>query len=141
MPPIPGDSAEQSDEVQNFMEQLTHARESELEALRAIVRSAHPGLTEHIKWNAPSFCFQGNDRLTFNLSAKSAVRLVFHRGAKKRTTAQTGRLIEDPAGLLQWASDDRAIATFTSLDEVITQEPALRDLVTRWVTASTDSPS
>ena len=62
------------------------ARET-VAAVRRLVLAAHEGLTEHIKWNGPSFCFGGDDRITLGLDRTGAVRVVLHRGAKARDGA------------------------------------------------------
>jgi hypothetical protein len=34
---------------------------------RTDVLASDDGITEHVKWNAPSFCYAGVDRVTFRL--------------------------------------------------------------------------
>ncbi len=119
-----------------FMAELEHPLKPVVEALRKVVRATDPSLVEGIKWNAPSYAVAGDDRLTFNLHAKDKVRLIFHRGAKAKDTKGKGRLIEDPSGLLEWASDARAIANFTSLAEVKANKSALQGLIRAWLAAT-----
>jgi hypothetical protein len=75
-------------QVQAFLQGLRHGRKDEVEAVREIILSAHPGVTERIKWNAPSFCIDGDDRITFRLQPSDRVQLVFHRGPQSATTPQ-----------------------------------------------------
>ena len=65
----------------------------------------NPEITEHIQWKAPSFCFNGEDRATFNLRSKEGILLVFHRGAKVQETK--GFEFQDATGLLEWVAADR----------------------------------
>ncbi len=124
-------------EVAAFLAKCRHALLPELNALRAIVAAADARLVEGIKWNAPSFRLDdaADDCLTFNLGAKDAVRLIFHCGAKAKHGKGKGRLLAADGGLLDWAADDRAIATFRSAAEVTTAKVALRKVVRAWLAA------
>lgn len=85
------------------MAALDHPLKAEVELLREIIRSAHPGLSERIKWNAPSYFIQA-DLLTFNLHDKKVIRLVFHHPA----------IVEIASPLLQGDYKDRRLAFFES---------------------------
>jgi hypothetical protein len=122
-------------DVQAFLQALQHSRKDEVEAVREIILSAHPGITEQIKWNAPSFCIDGDDRITFRLQPGDRVQLIFHRGARKRDDAATFSF-EDGSGLLEWVARDRALVTFRDLDEVEAKRAAFKDLVRRWMIAT-----
>lgn len=126
-----------ANEVAAFLAKCRHALLPELNALRAIVTAADARLVEGIKWNAPSFRLAGaaDDCLTFNLGAKDAVRLVFHRGAAAKDAKGKARLLADDGGLLAWAADDRAIATFRSMAEVTKAKAALAEVVRAWLAA------
>ncbi|RZJ94850.1 MAG: DUF1801 domain-containing protein, partial [Brevundimonas sp.] len=65
--------------------------------LRDVALGAAPDVTEHIKWNAPSFCVEGDDRITLGLERSGAVRVVLHRGAKAKDAA--GFVFDDPMKL------------------------------------------
>ncbi len=119
-----------------FLASLEHPLRDVILALRPILLRADRRLTEGIKWNAPSYSLEGEDRVTFNLRAKDQVRLIFHRGAKVKDSQAKGPLIDDPDGLLEWAADDRAIAAFASVDEVTTQRAALTTILKRWLAAT-----
>jgi hypothetical protein len=121
--------------VQSFLQGLEHARKDEVEAVRQLILSAHPGITERIKWNAPSFCIDGDDRITFRLQPGDRVQLVFHRGAQKRDDAASFSF-EDDAGLLEWVAPDRALVTFRDRQDVEAKRAAFQDLVRRWMTAT-----
>jgi hypothetical protein len=53
----------ESSEVREFISELSHPLKAGIEDVRAILAS-DDGITEHIKWNAPSFCWEGEDRVT-----------------------------------------------------------------------------
>ena len=119
--------------VDAYMAGLEHPLKPVLIRLREIVLAADPGITEQVKWNAPSFCWNGDDRVTANLRP-GAVLLVFHRGVAVKDAA--GFSFDDPAGSLKWAAKDRGTVSFASLDEVESRAADLADLVRRWMHAT-----
>ncbi|MEV6275443.1 DUF1801 domain-containing protein [Nocardia sp. NPDC051832] len=121
--------------VEQFLAESAHPRKPEIEELRAAILGAHPGITEQIKWNAPSFCVNGDDRVTMRLQPGDAVELIFHRGVKVKDTAFS---FEDPAGLLHWRAPDRGTVTFTDLADVQAKLPSVVELVDRWMTATAE---
>lgn len=113
------------------METLDHPLKEEIERIRTLILGSSEHLTEHIKWNAPSFCYQGDDRVTFKLYPRDRIQLVFHRGARVKDSE--GFSFEDSTGLLQWVARDRALVTFHDMQDVEAKQTALAQVVTRWV--------
>ena len=126
-----GNMLNRSEEVNQFIDKLEHPLKAEIEQVRAIILGLDDQITEHIKWNAPSFCYEGEDRLTFNLHSKDQLLLVFHRGAKKRQ--DNDFKFEDSTGLLKWASNDRATLTLGDMEDVEAKQPALEAIVRKWM--------
>lgn len=122
-------------DVPTFLMKLEHGRKDEVESLRAIILKADTNLTEHVKWNAPSFGYQGDDRITFRLQPGDRVQLIFHRGAKVKSDTASF-VFDDVSGLIQWAAPDRGVVTFESMDEVERCAPKLRKLVRAWLKAT-----
>ncbi|MDN3239969.1 DUF1801 domain-containing protein [Glycomyces tritici] len=120
-----------NDEVDALMAGADHPHKDAVEHLRAVILAVDPGITEHVKWNAPSFVHGGVDRVTFNLKAKD-VQLVFHRGAAVRKDAFE---FADDTGLMRWRSNDRAVVAFKDLADARANEQALSGLVKRWIAA------
>lgn len=110
------------------MDSLEHPRWEEIEYLRQALLGARDGVTEQVKWNAPSFCFEGEDRITFRQPG-DRVELIFHRGAKVMDA--TGFQFDD-AGLLDWKAADRASISFSDLEDIRDRESALVDIARRW---------
>lgn len=121
-------------EIDAFIQEQKHPLEAEIEMIRSIILAANPEITEHIKWNAPSFCFDGEDRVTFNLRAKDGVQLVFHRGAKVK--GAKGFEFKDATGLMEWVAADRALVKFKDLKDVKAKKAALTEVVKKWVKAN-----
>ena len=121
------------DQVIEFMNKLNHPLKKGLAAVREIVLSTNKEMTEHIKWNAPSFCFKGEDRVTFNLHKNEYILIVFHRGAKVKDRKGNGPLFKDTTGLLEWVSNDRAIVKLFSLEDVSAKKDTLKKVVKQWI--------
>jgi hypothetical protein len=123
-------------EVDRFLAGLEHPLKAEIERVRAIILAADPEITERIKWNAPSFCYQGDDRVTMKLHPPASLQLIFHRGAKVKDSANF--TFADDSGLLKWAAKDRGIVTLRDMAEVEANEAALTGLVNSWMHATVD---
>lgn len=122
-------------EVTRFLDHLEHPLKNEIADLRAAILASDDEITEKVKWNAPSFCYLGDDRVTFRLQPGDRLQLIFHRGAKVRP-AGDGFSFDDQTGLLQWASDDRAVLTLHDSDDVQAKLPTVVELVGAWMRAT-----
>lgn len=129
-------------QVLAFLDQLEHPQKAEIEEVRRIILGAEEGIEEQIKWKAPSFCYNGDDRITFNLHGKGYFLLIFHCGAKSKGAGKTP-LLDDATGLLEWVAGDRATVKFTSMEDVLAKKQRLTDAVREWikVTAVGENPS
>jgi hypothetical protein len=116
-------------EVDTYMDRLDHPLKAEVEAVRQIIKGVHAGITEQIKWNAPSFGYKEH-LATFNLHARQHVHLVFHNGA----------VLSDTSGLLQGNYPDRRMAYFTDMADVLAQKPALEKVVKVWIALMDKDP-
>ncbi len=121
--------------VDDFFAQLSHPLKGALDALRKTILGASNEIGQAVKWNAPSF-FVGSDQFfaTANIHGRGkkdeTVLLVLHRGVK----AKKGRVaIDDPDGLLEWLSPDRAAVRFQSVREVRKKAPALQAVIRSWI--------
>lgn len=105
-----------------------------MQALRGLVAASHPDVTEHVKWNGPSFVIDGDDRISLGVAKGGAVRAVLHRGAKLKSTE--GFAFADDSGLIQWAAVDRGVVTFADQAEVAARGEAFQALCGRWFEAT-----
>lgn len=119
--------------VDDFIKNTDHPLKKELIDLRQIIRESDKTLTEQIKWNAPSFCHNGDDRITFNLAKKDSVLLIFHRGARAKKMKFTKPILTKNVDLLEWPANDRAVMKFVTMDEVNTNKAKLRSIVKEWI--------
>jgi hypothetical protein len=105
-----------------------------VERLRAIVLNAADGVTEHIKWNGPSFCIDGDDRITVGLAPRGGVRAILHRGVKVKDA--TGFVFPDDSGLIQWAAPDRGVVAFADDAAIAAGAEVFADICRRWFQAT-----
>ena len=93
-----------------------------MQAVREIILGLHPGITEQVKWNAPSFSY-GGYLATFSLRRREYALLIFHDGA----------ILDDQDGLLEGSYPDRRMVTFDSLDDVAAKRPRLEAAIREWI--------
>jgi len=123
---------------QEFMTDFDDERKPLVEALLKAILEACPTLTETIKWNAPSFCFNGKDRLTIMLHKKDRVGLILHTGAKPKEDKNAPHLYTDETELLEWNSNIRATISFSDLTEFLSKRTLFKKAVKRWIEETKD---
>ena len=119
--------------VEAYLDSLKPDVRAAVDALRAIVVEAQPGLVERIKWNAPSFAIGDDDRITLGVAPKGGFRVVLHRGAAAK---HDDFRFDDEDGLANWPAPDRGVVTFADTGEIEARRDALLDLFTRWLAAT-----
>lgn len=123
-----------SQTVDDYMRKLDHPLKPVIELVRNSILAADAKLAERIKWNAPSFGYGDEDRITFSLRAQDKVQLIFHRGAKAKPNKNFA--FKDPSGLVGWITNDRGMVSFDSLAEVKAHKTAFVKLVKAWLKAT-----
>ncbi|CAM4436815.1 hypothetical protein FHS16_001605 [Paenibacillus endophyticus] len=123
-------------QVIDFLSTLEHPLKKEVEEVRKLILSVDESITEHIKWNAPSFCYNQEDRITLNLQGKGFFRIVFHCGAKVKSQPKNDRIINDKTGLLEWAANDRAIIKLTDWNDIQMKKEQLKEVAAAWLAAA-----
>lgn len=120
--------------VADFVSALDDRTREQVQLLRDIIGSLDANLTEHIKWNAPSYVFDGEDRITMNLRNKRGlVKLVLHMGATRPEDKKGAPVLLDDAGIVEWASDIRGFMSFADADDIRAKQPALRRVLSGWL--------
>jgi uncharacterized protein YdhG (YjbR/CyaY superfamily) len=109
--------------VDEFMARLEHPFKAEVQRIREIIKNVNPQIAEQIKWNAPSFSYQGESLVTFNLWEKKRVHLVFHNPMISKVKSK----------LLEGDYEHRRMAYFTDQGDIQAKrsslEKALKDLI------------
>ena len=107
-------------QVDAFIEELDHPFKEEVQMIREIIKSVNQNITEQIKWNAPSFSYQGEYLATFNLRAKEHIHLIFHNPEIARVKSS----------LLEGDYKDRRMAYFLNRDDIQMKKPGLQKALT-----------
>jgi hypothetical protein len=126
------------EQVAKFLENLKHPLKPEIEYVRRIILETNDHLSEHIKWNAPSYFFHNDDRITFNFHGNDGFRLIFHCGSKVTEYAKGEPLFEDSTNLLEWVAGDRSIIKFRSMDDIEANKERLKQVINKWIEVTKD---
>lgn len=129
-----GQGVSKTQSIEDFLATLDPPTRKAVDALRAVVLGAAPGLTEEIKWNAPSFAHEGQDRVTLGLERKGGFRIVLHRGAKPIDAGSF--TFADDAKLAKWPAPDRGVITLKDQADIDAKGEAIAALIGRWVAAT-----
>lgn len=120
--------------VEEFLNDLGEDKRLQVDTLRGIILDIEPQLEEHIKWNAPSYVLNGEDRITFNLMNKQGVvKLVLHMGATRKEDKKGSPIMRDDSGLVEWNSDIRGMITFTSINDINSDKDSLKRIIKNWL--------
>lgn len=120
--------------VDEFLGDQSEDKRAQIQALRKIVLSSEPSLTENIKWNAPNYVFNGEDRITFNtMNKEGTVKLILHMGASKEEDKKAKPTMTDDSGLVAWNSNIRGTLTFADIHEVHDQQEQVATIVVKWL--------
>ena len=116
-------TANQTEQVNEFMDKLDHPFKAEVEMVREIIKNVNKDITEEIKWKAPSFSYKGDYLVTFNLWEKGCIHLVFHNPMISKVKSS----------LLEGDYDHRRMAYFSDQEDIqakkILLEKAIKDLI------------
>jgi uncharacterized protein YdeI (YjbR/CyaY-like superfamily) len=123
-------------DVTEFLDGLNHSLRKEIECLREIILSTDYDLAEGIKWNGPNYSLNGEDRITLRIHPQKQIQVIFHRGAKVKESPEE-RLLGSEYNILLWKENDRAIASFNSLQEILEKKQMIREIVEKWIEATT----
>ncbi len=105
--------------------------------IREIIFDAEPAVVESIKWNAPNYSYNGEDRITFNVMNKqNKVKILLHMGAKKRENRAGKPVIKNVDALVQWNSDIRGTVDFDDVSDIESKRSELKKLFTEWLKIS-----
>lgn len=127
-----GSDTRKAGDVGEFLRELDHPLKRDIETVRQVILNVDPGISEAIKWNAPSF-HTTDFFATVNLRSTEHVQLIFHTGAKVKATAATGIKIADPAGLLEWLAKDRCLVTLGVGKDITARRAAFEAIVREWI--------
>jgi hypothetical protein len=120
--------------LEEFFNDLDDEKHLQVETLRKLILEIGPQLEERIKWNAPSYALEGDDRITFNLMNKQGVvKLVLHMGTARKENKKGDPVMEDESGLIEWSSDIRGILTFADVEDIKVKSAQLKTILEKWL--------
>jgi hypothetical protein len=120
--------------LEEFFNNLNNNKRLQVDTLRDLILKTEPQLEEHIKWNAPSYVLDGEDRITFNLMNKQeVVKLVLHMGATRKENKKGAPIMQDDSGLIKWSSDIRGMITFTTAEDINSNLILLKKIIKDWL--------
>ncbi len=123
---------------QEFLTNFDDDRRPLVEAMLDAIKEECPKLTETIKWNAPTYCYDGNDRFTIMLHKKDRVGLILHTGAKPKEDKKAPHIYIDDTDLLEWNSNIRATISFYHLSDFLSKRNLFKKAVKRWIEETKD---
>lgn len=118
--------------VTEYLDNLNHPLREEIEEVRKIILGANKSLEENIKWNGPNYSVAMNDRISIKVIPPKQIMIIFHRGAKVLEQPKEKLLAVD-YGLLEWRTNDRAIATLKNMEYIKLYRKELSELVMNWL--------
>ena len=116
-----------------FLNDLTPAQSQIVDAIRKLILSLNTDLNEEIKWNAPSYIYKGEHRITFNMHYEDRVTLVLHMGATRKEDKKATPIMNDASGLIEWISDIRGTLSFKSIEDFESKKESTADVLTNWL--------
>ena len=119
--------------VDEFLNDLTEDRRQQVEALHTIIKNVNSNLTEHIKWNSPSYILDGEDRITFNMHYPDQTMVLLHMGATRKENKKADPIMNDTTGLIKWNSDIRGTLAFSSLDDIANSQADITKVLSAWL--------
>jgi len=118
----------------DFFHDLNDDKRLQVEALRDLILKTEPRLEERIKWNAPSYALDGEDRITFNLMNKQGVvKLVLHMGTSRKEDKKGTPVMKDESGLVEWSSDIRGMLSFENVEDINSKRELLKTILKNWL--------
>ena len=105
--------------VDEFMDGLDHPLKAEVQTVRDIIKHANKDIAEEIKWKAPSFSYNGEYLVTFNLWEREHIHLVFHNPEISKVKSR----------LLEGDYDHRRMAHLFDSDDIKSKKPALEKVL------------
>jgi len=119
--------------IDQFIQNLQTPLAQLVQTIRQVILSTDPVIGEQIKWNSPSFFYQGDmqsfdakeykrDMIVLNLRQKDHVLLIFPTGAKVISPIFEGNY-----------TDGRRMVKIYNHDDLKTKKVALQNVVKEWL--------
>lgn len=124
--------------LEEFYENQSADKLKQILLVRELIFSAEPSLQETLKWNAPNYVHNGEDRITFNImNMQEIVKIIIHMGASKKEDKSGKPILEDPSGLVVWNSDIRGTISFGDYSDIQTKSGQFKKIIADWIAVET----
>ncbi len=122
-----------SEQVTQFIGKLNKPVAEAVELIRQIFLSID-GISEHIKWNSPSFFYNGEMQPFDPKEYKRDIAVTNLHRERLMLVFPTGAKINDTTGILEGKYiDGRRMINFKDADDVKAKEDSLRKVIIVWL--------
>ncbi len=105
-----------------------------IEAIRQLILSTDKEIGEQIKWNSPSFFYQGEMKPFNPKEYKRDIVVLNIRKGIALLVFPTGAIINDTTGILEGQyTDGRRLVTFTNMDDIAVKGKDLQKVIKQWL--------
>ena len=105
-----------------------------VEAIRQLILSTDKEIGEQIKWNSPSFFYQGKMKPFDPKEYKRDIIVLNIRKGIALLVFPTGAIINDATGILEGQyTDGRRLVTFTNTNDVAVKGKDLQKVIKQWL--------
>jgi len=108
--------------VDEWFAKYENPHKEAMQLVRTIILATDPRVDETIKWQTPTFTYEGNIA-SFNPRSKDHVSLMFH----------TGATIPGTHPLLAGGGDTARYISFASSAEVLRARKGIQDVIRAWI--------
>ena len=123
-----------SKSVTEFIQKLEPDFAKLIEAIRQLILKADKEVGEQIKWNSPSFFYQGEMKPFNPKEYKRDIVVLNIRKEIATLIFPTGATINDTTGILEGNyADGRRMVTFKNLVDVETKGKDLQKVIKQWL--------
>lgn len=120
--------------VTAFIQKLEPEFAQMIEAIRNLILSTDKEVGEQIKWNSPSFFYQGEMKPFDPKEYKRDIVVMNIRKGVALLVFPTGANINDTTGLLEGDyTDGRRLATFKTMEDVEKKGKDLQEVIKLWL--------
>lgn len=120
--------------LEEFFDDQPADKLKQIMLLRKLLFEAEPSLVETLKWNAPNYSYENEDRITFNtMNKQQIVKIVIHMGATKKENKSGRPVINDTSKIVEWNSDIRGTISFESFDDIHAKSGQFKKIIADWV--------
>lgn len=100
--------------------------------MRKLILDVRPEIREIIKWNSPSYTFQGKDCITLRIQPLPHFQMVLHGGPKGNNSIPR-ESFSDPEGIVEWKDATRAVLTLTRKPLTPEWQEHIRNILLEWL--------